>query len=615
MKKIYKYIFLLIGLLISLKVSAYKIEVVNASGGSITGITYDNSGTPVDVAVNTTDIPSSKTITMTVTPDGGKFLSSLKYEEVTSLGNALARRRADRIQTIHNISINNTTPSYIEAHYGGTYTFTMPENDVIITATFENLTDFDNNVNITINLNDNNIGYDTRPYKGNAYTLLVKNIALQTDQQTLTAGKDYKIKDISYNSVSQGANYSITNVGSYIVTIEGIGKYYKTKACTPLTISQITLNVIAEAKSKIYGQADPTLTYTYSGLTGSDVISTAVTGSLSREPGENVRSYSILIGSLTSLNYNINYTLNTLTINPLNIGSTASGTKAEITLTGPDSDADGLYYNWDGNVKSPEVSVTYNSAAFTSYVTPVVTTAEYFPDDVDKTKADIYTVTVTFNGNYTGSISKSYQIRPKIELNNANKWLTFYEPTYNMKATSGLNTYTVQSVTFSGGTGSVVLSSRNGDIRKTVPMMLYRTGDDNIFYPVLESKTKTTWTGVLQDFKHNASDWNLPTGIPEGKDIWILVNDNFIRTNSGTMPAGKCYLELNHTDFPSSITTQASARLRIVVGNDDDDTTGINDVEINTEEIRGEFYNLNGQRVQTPSKGIYIVNGKKVFIK
>ena len=81
------------------------------------------------------------------------------------------------------------------------------------------------------------------------------------------------------------------------------------------------------------------------------------------------------------------------------------------------------------------------------------------------------------------------------------------------------------------------------------------------------------------------------------------------------MPAGKCYLELNHTDFPSSITTQASARLRIVVGNDDDDTTGINDVEINTEEIRGEFYNLNGQRVQTPSKGIYIVNGKKVFIK
>lgn len=614
MKKIYKYIFLLIGLLISLKVSAYKIEVVNASGGSITGITYDNSGTPVDVAVNTTDIPSSKTITMTVTPDGGKFLSSLKYEEVTSLGNALARRRADRIQTIHNISIKNTTPSYIEAHYGGTYTFTMPENDVIITATFENLTDFDNNENITINLNDNNIGYDTRPYKGNAYTLLVKNIALQTDQQTLTAGKDYKIKDISYNSVSQGANYSITNVGSYIVTIEGIGKYYKTKACTPLTISQITLNVIAEAKSKIYGQADPTLTYTYSGLTGSDVISTAVTGSLSREPGEIVGSYSILIGSLSSLNYNINYTLNTLTINPLDIGSTASGTKAEITLTGPDSDADGLYYNWDGNVKSPEVSVTYNSAAFTSY-DPVVTTAEYFPDDVDNKKADIYTVTVTFNGNYTGSISKSYQIRPKIELNNANKWLTFYEPTYNMKATFGLNTYTVQSVTFSGGTGSVVLSSRNGDIRKTVPMMLYRTGDDNIFYPVLESKTKTTWTGVLQDFKHNASDWNLPTGIPEGKDIWILVNDNFIRTNSGTMPAGKCYLELNHTDFPSSITTQASARLRIVVGNDDDDTTGINDVEINTEEIRGEFYNLNGQRVQTPSKGIYIVNGKKVFIK
>ena len=27
------------------------------------------------------------------------------------------------------------------------------------------------------------------------------------------------------------------------------------------------------------------------------------------------------------------------------------------------------------------------------------------------------------------------------------------------------------------------------------------------------------------------------------------------------------------------------------------------------------FYNLNGQKVQNPTKGLYIVNGKKVIIK
>lgn len=49
----------------------------------------------------------------------------------------------------------------------------------------------------------------------------------------------------------------------------------------------------------------------------------------------------------------------------------------------------------------------------------------------------------------------------------------------------------------------------------------------------------------------------------------------------------------------------------------DDDTTGIEAVDINTESanVAREYYNLNGQRVANPSKGLYIVNGKKVIIK
>jgi hypothetical protein len=32
-------------------------------------------------------------------------------------------------------------------------------------------------------------------------------------------------------------------------------------------------------------------------------------------------------------------------------------------------------------------------------------------------------------------------------------------------------------------------------------------------------------------------------------------------------------------------------------------------------DLQGPYYNLNGQRVSRPSKGIYIVNGKKVIFK
>ena len=45
------------------------------------------------------------------------------------------------------------------------------------------------------------------------------------------------------------------------------------------------------------------------------------------------------------------------------------------------------------------------------------------------------------------------------------------------------------------------------------------------------------------------------------------------------------------------------------------ETTGINDVRGKMADVRGEVYNLNGQRVAKPTKGLYIVNGKKVIVK
>ena len=57
--------------------------------------------------------------------------------------------------------------------------------------------------------------------------------------------------------------------------------------------------------------------------------------------------------------------------------------------------------------------------------------------------------------------------------------------------------------------------------------------------------------------------------------------------------------------------TSAGARAFFI---DDNGTTSIKKIEdiLNHEDI---YYNLNGQRVQNPTKGIYILNGKKVIIK
>jgi hypothetical protein len=46
----------------------------------------------------------------------------------------------------------------------------------------------------------------------------------------------------------------------------------------------------------------------------------------------------------------------------------------------------------------------------------------------------------------------------------------------------------------------------------------------------------------------------------------------------------------------------------------DGETTGITEMK-DAAVDRGEWYNLNGQRVERPNKGLYIKDGKKVLIK
>lgn len=77
----------------------------------------------------------------------------------------------------------------------------------------------------------------------------------------------------------------------------------------------------------------------------------------------------------------------------------------------------------------------------------------------------------------------------------------------------------------------------------------------------------------------------------------------FYTSTGGVLAANKAYLVM-----PGNSTAPS---LGVFFGG----TTGVNDVRSKTEEVRGEYFNLAGQRVAQPTKGLYIVNGKKVIIK
>ena len=65
--------------------------------------------------------------------------------------------------------------------------------------------------------------------------------------------------------------------------------------------------------------------------------------------------------------------------------------------------------------------------------------------------------------------------------------------------------------------------------------------------------------------------------------------------------------------FRAYLTTVSGAEAREITF--ENETTGLTDVSSKTSDGRGECFNLAGQRVAQPTKGLYIVNGRKVVIK
>ncbi len=93
----------------------------------------------------------------------------------------------------------------------------------------------------------------------------------------------------------------------------------------------------------------------------------------------------------------------------------------------------------------------------------------------------------------------------------------------------------------------------------------------------------------------------------DSKYNYILQNGVFKKATGAKLKAGKAYLKTTY-----DVTAAGAPELKIVI---DGETTGIADVRSKMEDVRGDFFDLQGRKVAQPTKGLYIVNGKKVVIK
>ncbi|MFV2149015.1 two-partner secretion system adhesin CdrA [Pseudomonas aeruginosa] len=169
-------------------------------------------------------------------------------------------------------------------------------------------------------------------YQGNNLTITKALLNVIADAKTKVYGDadpalTYQVSGLK-NGDTAGAvlnggglvRVSGENVGNYAIQQGGLGlvsgNYDLAYQGNNLTITKALLNVIADAKTKVYGDADPSLTYQVSGLKNGDTAGSILTGGLNRAAGENVGVYGINQGdlALNSGNYDLNYQGNNLTI-------------------------------------------------------------------------------------------------------------------------------------------------------------------------------------------------------------------------------------------------------------------------------------------------------------
>ena len=154
------------------------------------------------------------------------------------------------------------------------------------------------------------------------------------------------------------------------------------------------------------------------------------------------------------------------------------------------------------------------------------------------------------------------------------------------------------------GTTATLTSVKDMKIPANTGIILKGSNGDEISLPLTTASTNEIGTNNL-----HVSDGTV-TG--DGT-IYVLANGGngvgFYKLASGVkIPAGKAYLQISGGEV------QAPAFFGFGFGNGDG-TTGIQTIDNGKLTNDNVYYDLQGRRVAQPTKGLYIVNGKKVVIK
>lgn len=384
-----------------------------------------------------------------------------------------------------------------------------------------------------------------------------------------------------------------TNAGNYTVkvVVAETENYQAGEATANFTISKAELsNASVSLAGWTYGDAantpvlrgnlgDGTVNYFYANAEAPSLEYTT-------DVPTNAGNYSVKAMIAETANYQGKEVTNTFSIAKANLSGVTIANIADQTYT--------------GKAVEPAVTVTFNGET--------VDAAEYTVGYSNNTNVGEATVTLTATGvNFTAgtTATKTFQIVREIILSfsEKNSWVT-YCATEDLTVPEGLSAYVVTSIN-----GSTVQVEKIGFIPEGQGVLL------NCEEPAYASDgfIAAAYNGADSELPNNylegiTAATSVKALATEGKSIYVLYNDEFVKTNSGTIPANRSYL-------PVGMDVNANARLSISFA-DDDEITAIERIA-NSQQLKanGQYYDLQGRKVAQPAKGLYIVNGRKVVVK
>ena len=156
-----------------------------------------------------------------------------------------------------------------------------------------------------------------------------------------------------------------------------------------------------------------------------------------------------------------------------------------------------------------------------------------------------------------------------------------------------------QVIEANSSTGVITFEQITGSIQGGQGILLKGTPNATV------TLTSIMSTNELSDNKMIGT--TAPTYVPSDTYYGLsAAGDEFVKVNAGTAPAGKALLPVANVSGGSSV------KALNFVFNEANGIVAIDNGQLTMDNF---VYDLQGRRVAQPTKGLYIVNGKKVFIK